>query len=65
MSAGSEVNPWAPENIEQFQLIATLRLYDAIMALLTSQDEDMAAALNEAHEGGRLIGSFPWLNGEQ
>ena len=46
-------------------LITQMRIYDALMALLTVQDPGLSDKLNEVHQAGGIIGSYPSLTGEE
>lgn len=45
-------------------LITQMRVYDALMALLAVQDPDLSDKLNEVHQSGGILGSYPSLTGE-
>lgn len=57
-----QLDPFSPENVGAFQLIATMRLYDVMMALYREQAPGKAERLEQLHEEGKVLGSFPWLN---
>jgi hypothetical protein len=60
-----EVNPFDPMLAPGFTLITLMRLYDVQMALLNEVDHEAASRLNEMHAQGKVIGSFPWITGNQ
>lgn len=45
-------------------LITQMRVYDALMALLTVQDPALSDKLNEVHSAGGIVGSYPSLREE-
>lgn len=59
----SNADAFAPENVPGISLIVQLRIYDALMAILTHLDEDTARDLLELHTNGNLVASAPWING--
>lgn len=59
---GDEIDPFAPGNVEKVTLIVNMRIYDALMALLSIKDPEVAARLNEVHESGGIVGSLPFLD---
>lgn len=56
------LDPFAPENAPAVSLIVSMRIYDALMALLQTQDEELHDMLNKMHESGKLAWSLPWIN---
>lgn len=42
-----------------------MRLYDAVMALLSIADADAAAQINAIHTQGQVTGSLPFINLEE
>lgn len=64
MDENEALDPFAPENIHQVQLIVQLRIYDVLMALLTNIDKEAAAGLLELHSQGNIIGTAPSFLGQ-
>lgn len=64
MSEQSEeyADPLSAEHAPGLNLLATMRLYDVGMAILTSIDADAANRLNSLHASGRFMGEVPWVN---
>lgn len=57
-----EIDPFSPEYAPKLQLIVSMRIYDVLMALLTSEDETLAERLHELHADGKIMGSLPFIN---
>lgn len=55
-------DPFAPGNVEAFQLITLMRVYDVLLGIYTHLDGDRAVALMELHAQGKVLGSLPNLN---
>lgn len=56
-------DPFSQEEAPGVQLIVQMRIYDALMALLTELAPDKAQALMELHEQGTLMGNSPAFTG--
>jgi hypothetical protein len=52
-------NPFDIEEALNIQLIVSMRLYDVLMAVLSSLDEDASDVITEAHKAGVLMGYSP------
>jgi hypothetical protein len=55
-------NPFSPQNAPAVNLIVSMRIYDALMALLQTQDEETHDRLNALHEAGKVAWSVPWID---
>lgn len=58
-------DPFSPGNIPIVQNITLLRIYDVLMAILTSMDEDAAEKLFDLHERGGLMTPPPGFDPEE
>ena len=52
------------QEVLQVQLIVSMRIYDVLMALLTTQDDEIAIKLREVHKSGRILFDEPSFSGE-
>lgn len=55
-------DPFSTENAPKVSLVVQMRMYDALMALLSVQDPEMAAKLHEVHANGKIVGALPYLD---
>lgn len=58
------LDPFSPQAVGAFSLIALMRLYDVGMALLNETSPEVAARLAHLHAQGKVIGHFPSLDME-
>jgi hypothetical protein len=56
-------DPFAPENVARLQLVVSMRIYDALMALLSTQDDELAEQLGDIHALGQVVGNPPGFTG--
>lgn len=56
------LDPFDPDNVGAFQLIAMMRLYDVLMAIYREDAPEKAERLERIHSEGKTLGSFPWLD---
>lgn len=59
-----EVDPFGPTQAPGIQLVIQLRIYDALMAILTHLDADQAKDLYELHLLGKTLSPAPNLEVE-
>lgn len=55
-------DPFSPETAPAVNLIVSMRIYDALMALLQATDEEAHDMLNALHESGKVAWSLPWIS---
>ena len=64
MSTNSdEEDPFAPENVGYILFTQQARIYDVLMAILTSVDSTAANRLLQAHHNGDFLGPSPHFSG--
>lgn len=51
------------ENVAEATLVMSMRIYDALMALLKVADNSTARDLLELHAAGNILGPVPGFNG--
>ena len=51
-----------PVLVAQVQLIVQMRIYDALMAILTLTDEEAGNKLHELHATGGIMGALPSIS---
>ena len=55
-----DIDAWDhPRNLPIVQAVIQMRLYDALMGVLTYLDREGAQKLINAHAAGKIVGPFP------
>lgn len=57
-----DMDPFGEANVKQVSLIVHMRIYDALMALLETQDEIKATELHKLHKEGGIMYSLPIID---
>lgn len=56
-------DPFHPNNVQQVQLIASMRIYDVLMGIYKELAPVQAKKLFQWHEQGHVAGPLPWFSG--
>lgn len=61
-SAGTEEDPFSPENAPGLNLITSMRIYDVLLGMYFEMNPEKADALMKKHQAGQVIGPLPNFN---